>query len=229
MSTPITLTQAQDLYRAMLNKAKSTPGSSAEKSGQPLMNATEALNAFNNVKNEQPGLTDAVKAKLTSLSSDVFDKIDPLGVRDGFIDGAEFARFLTDDTNLTNGRTTRGADSLAKADTFANAGYTAVTNGKNNADMAGQNVLNDFEGLLGNTDGSVINGNLNKSDIEKSIRKWGDAGLDNKKAVATYMLENFDNIKNGAAGTTGGANGGADDVSAASLSKFLKGITEFWQ
>jgi len=207
------------LYSIFSAMAKRIDPSGAMKG---CLSQADANNALLDIENEQPNLfkdlPDDIKAKLkpgTGLSSDLFNLMDPLGVADGKINQEEFTKGLEqgtkeDDANVNLGNHKR--EKGAVDDCMIHGVYTVKNaDGKYNSDLTAQNVIGDFENLLQGTPGSIVNGNVNKGELQTVIAKYTAAGQTDRAKTAEYILDGYDWFKN--------KNG---DVDVASLAAGLK-------
>jgi len=123
-------------------------------------------------------LPNDIKQKFaTGLSSDLFSQIDPLGVQDGLINTEEFTAALSPKSNMNTGNGLRGDSGF----NTTNSGYAVNGAGGNyNATQTAQNIIGDFENLLNGTKGSIINGNINKGELETVISTYRGAGLNDR-------------------------------------------------
>ena len=211
MSLNATSNQLYALFSAMANRIN--PNSHG------VLNAVDAYNAFLDIKNERPDLINVlpqdIKDKFKNgLTQDLFNQMDPLGVADGLINQEEFTKGLEtgtaeDDPNLKLGSQKRGDWSK---DPMIRGGYTVQNaSGKYNTQLTAQNVIGDFENILQGEQGNIINGNVNKAELQKIVAKYAAAGQEARRQTAEYILDYYDGFKN--------KNG---DVDVASLAAGLK-------
>jgi hypothetical protein len=150
------------------------------------------------MKNESPELFNLLPENIKSQLSDgltleLFNKMDPLGVQDGYINREEFSKYLSNAPDINIGNRKRGS---APAIGDGSAYVVKGPNGKWNADLTAQNIIGDFENLLSGEKGSMVNGNVNKEELGKVITKYQAAGQTDRAGVAELMLDNYDAFKN---------------------------------
>jgi len=163
-----------------------------------ILNQREAEGAYTKMLQDDPNdIPQAIKDKLGSggLNGDTFNNIDPLGMKDGFINDQELFKYVSGDSGFTPYRPPIGSN---PAPNFANAGYLVQNNGHADAQKSSEALIKDVGGILGvANDGRVADDKLSKPEIDHAITliRANTGTVDNadgKAKLLASLSQNFD-------------------------------------
>jgi hypothetical protein len=181
-----------------------------------ILDQKEAERRYKELLDTDPGaIPKEIKDKLGSggLNSDMFNSIDPLGTKDGYINNQELYKFGSGDSGFKPYRSPAGSQ---PAPSFEQAGYLVQGNGYADARASARTLIKDVGGILGSAnDSGVADKKLSKEEVDHAItliRANTDTvdHADGKARLLQSLYQNFDlNSRDGY-------------ITAGSLSKILR-------
>jgi len=135
------------------------------------------------------------------LNSDAFNQIDPLGVKDGFINDQELYKYVSGDASFQPYTPPPGSGTIPS---FADAGYLVTCHcNKPDAESSSDKLIQDTGGILGcANDGGVADDKLSKPEIDHAITliQANTSTVDHADGKAKLLEsidKNFDSEKDG--------------------------------
>ena len=179
----LTLSDVTSFFQKMESKTINKDG---------ILNQTEAEQAYKQMSSSD--IPQEIKDKFGSggLNADFFNQIDPLGVKDGFINDHELYKFVSGDSSFKPYTPPAGSGTIPS---FADAGYLVKCHcNKPNAEASSAKLIQDTGGILGAAnDGGVADDKLSKLEVEHAITliRANEGTVDNAEGKAK-LLESID-------------------------------------